>query len=431
MGSKMSKNKESVLSSQELENWVAQGKMPPNLDEPGLAHLEKMIQQITEIQKSKKKGASQEDLLSLLNTDHEKTNFEEVEKGLAFYRYVIENKDILKRVITGDKKKFSKFRQSGHLTDQTLKYSDPNKQQLSLFDSLDIETEEKIKKSEIEIKAEGIRLSPAEDKILKALSRLVHEKSGNLLNNPQNSLSNKDPNFQMSSYGGKEQQAMAPVLKISPAELYKAYLDRNDYSGEEIKFIKKTLYDLSQKKFLIIYDRKRQEKGKKVTDRIEDFQNLIKIMSYIEGLSDTELKKLDEGDTVIREKRGELIIGLNPIFIDQISTKYIEYPSDINKRTTIAAGGHKSVTESMIILRDYMLREMSAGRYRPEINEEKLPYVLHLEGYIKRRKKKQIAERIAGAINAVKNLGIIKDVEITTGAEGQLKYIFILNSDFE
>lgn len=370
--------KKEELSLKEFKNLISEGKVPQNLDSAAIERLEKLVRQMSELD---------------------------------------------------GKKKLTKFRQSGHLIDQTLKYKDSNKHP-SLFDMLDIETREKIVDAKIEVKAEGIRLSAAEDKILKALSKLIYEKQSSTLNSGDYSSINNS-NFPLCAYGGREQKASAPILRISPASLYKAYLDRDDYSGDDIKYINKVLYELSQKKFLIIYDRKRTENGKKVTDRIEEFQNLVKIMSYIEGLTESELNNLDSADSNIREKRNELIIGLNPIFVDQINTKYIEYPSDINKRTTIAAGGHMCVTESIIILRDYMLREISAGRFRAEINEEKLPYILHLDGYIKQRKRKLVAERTQSAINAVKNLGIICDVEKVVGSDGQQKYVFSLNNSFE
>jgi hypothetical protein len=407
------------INSEDLKKWINEGSLPSNLDQSSLVQIEKIIQQIRE------NNATAEDVLLLLANGN-KNSLEEIEKGLKFYKFINENKN---SIIWNEKSKPTKFRQAGHLTDQTLKYKE---QQLTFFDLLTPETKEKISDAKIEIKTEGIRLTPSEDRLVKALSKLVHEKCINLvMSNPDYSVSTPDSNFQLSSYGGNEQKARAPTLRISPAELYKAYLDRDKYSGEEIKFIKKLLEELSQKKFLIQYDRKRQVKGKTVTDRIEDVQSLIKIMSYIEGLSDSELKKLNEGDTQIREKKGELIIGLNPIFLDQINTKYIEYPSDISKRTAIAAGGHLCVTESIIVLRDYMLREISAKRFRSEINEENLPYILRLDGYIKRRKKKQIEEKTSNAIQAVMNLGIIQGFEKVTGANGQQKYVFTLNNEFE
>ncbi|HLB52485.1 MAG TPA: hypothetical protein VJK48_02105, partial [Chlamydiales bacterium] len=88
-----------------------------------------------------------------------------------------------------------------------------------------------------------------------------------------------------------------------------------------------------------------------------------------------------------------MIIALNPLLTDQINSKYVEYPSDINKRMVIAAGGHRLVTESMIALRDYLLRELSARRFQPEINEEKLFLILKLEKYLKSKRKKLIQQR--------------------------------------
>jgi hypothetical protein len=409
----MATKKASGLSPKNLKQALSQGNISDYLDESDLNTLENIILEIKE-KKIKKNDAPE------YNSTHQRKN-DVKEKKLQF---IVDNQDLLQQALLNGKKK--KFRQSGHLTDQTLKYKHPSSRQMSLFDVLSNETVEKIQETKFEVKAEGIRLTPPEDRILKALCRLLHEKCDTL----SEEFDPNDGAFQLCPYG-KDQKAKAPILRISPSELYKAYLDRLDYSGEEIKFIKKTLNDLSRKMFLIIYDRKRTVKNKTVTDRIEEFQPLVKIMSFHEGLSDAELKKLEAGDQNIRDKRGELIIGLNPIFIDQIGSKYIEYPSDINKRTTIAAGGHLHVTESIIVLRDYMLREISANREQAEINEDRLPYLLHLEGYLKRRRKKQVQERITKAIDTVKNLGIIKDFKCVIGSKGQSKYIFFLNKDFE
>ena len=377
----------------------------PNIDQSSLEHLEQMIR----------------DGETALDP-------EALEKLKACYRFIVENKDSSDKSSIVSQRYSTKFRQSGHLIDQTLKYKNASKQ-LTLFDLLD-ETKEKIGDSLVEVKALGIRLSASEDKMLKALSKILYERQNPILNSGNFKNANSQ-DFPFCSYGGKEQKAAAPILRISPATLYKAYLDSDDYSGADIKFINKTLFELSRKVFLIVYDRKRTENGKKVTDRIEDYQSLVKIMSYIEGLSESELEALESGDTLIREKKNELIIGLNPIFVDQINTKYIEFPSDINKRTTIAAGGPNLVSDSTVILRDYMLRELSAGRLQAEINEESLPLLLRLDRYIEQRKKSLVAKRISSAINTVKNLGIISSFKIIPGADGQKKYVFTLNKNFE
>ena len=200
-------------------------------------------------------------------------------------------------------------------------------------------------------------------------------------------------------YGEADQKARSAFLRIKPAELYKEYLGEDTYSGKEIVNIKNILYGLSEKKFLLIYDRKRKVKNGKNTenrtDRIEEFQNLLKIVSYIEDMTDQEVRSLEQGGSEVREQKGELIISLSPLLTDQINSKYVEYPTDINQRTMIASGGHLHVTESINALRDYMLREISGKRYKCEINADKLPYILKLENYIKSHKK-LINERVNG-----------------------------------
>jgi hypothetical protein len=122
---------------------------------------------------------------------------------------------------------------------------------------------------------------------------------------------------------------------------------------------------------------------------------------------------------------------LNPIFTDQIDKKFIEYPEDTNRRLVIAAGGHKKVTASMSRLMDYLLRDISAKRYRSEINEDKLPYMLGLEKYIEQRQKKKLQERIEKDIQANINLGIILSVEKRPNTTGGLKWVFHLNKDYD
>lgn len=326
------------------------------------------------------------------------------------------------------------YRQSGHFIDRKLEYDDPNSNAPSFFDLISLETKEKIEHANIEIKTFGIKLSPAEDKLINAILKLLHDKSEhNDIQSPGYYGGNE--NGELINYGGNNQQAKSPWLRIRPTELYKEYLGTDDYSGKDILNIKNILHGVSEKKFLILYDRKRKVKMGKTTenrtDRIEDFQNLIKIISYIEDLTDKEIASLDSGSDDVRKQKGELIIALNPLLTDQINSKYVEYPTDINRRTVIASGGHLQVTESILALRDYMLRELSAKRFKPEINADKLPYVLKLDKYVKSYRKKIIADRINAAIKAVIQIGIILNFSIVEGSAGQQKYIFSLNSEFQ
>ena len=328
-----------------------------------------------------------------------------------------------------------KVRHSGHLVDQKLKYNDPSKtqSQLTIFDARSPALHGDVER--YSIKYEGIRFSPSEERLVTAIYTLLKEKS--------ESKDVTSEKFYKGNYEGTEivfggVQVKPACLFISRAELYKAYLGSAEYSGRDIKDIDATIVSLSNKKFLMKYDRERRVhtgKGKKTeirTDRIEEVQSLIKVLTHIPDLSEKEVRELDYGGEIIKKRKGELIIALNPILTDQINSKYVEYPKDINRRTVLAAGGHpQSVSVAINTLRDYLLRELSAKRYRPEINIEKVPYMLKLDNYAAQNRKKQIKENIKRAIETSKSLGLLREAEITTGAEGQLKYIFVLNPDFE
>lgn len=329
-------------------------------------------------------------------------------------------------------KKIPKYRQSGHLVDEKLKYS-KSSQPSDIFDLLSPETKQKIEDSEIEVKAEGIKLTPPENKMVHALNRILHEKSQT--KNPKSDDfygGNAQP--QQVPYGQNQEQKAA-VIKCKLSELIKAYMGKDTYSGADVSFISQTLYQLEAKKVLIRYERKKRIKnGSKeevLTDRIEDFQSLIKIIIFMPNLTSEEKERLDSGDNSIRNSKGEIVIALNPIFTDQIDTKFIEFPIDTNRRLVIAAGGHNKVTSSMQTLMEYMARELSAKRYKTEINEETLFYVLGLEKYVKQNRKKLLQERIKKDVHVMKNMGIVLEAEKKPNSTGGVKWIFHLNKDYE
>jgi hypothetical protein len=327
--------------------------------------------------------------------------------------------------------KFKKNRLSGHLVDEKLKYK--SLEIPSLFDRLMPETIQKIEDSKLEVKVEGIRLTPPENKLVLALNFILHEKSQNKNPKADDFYSGNLPS-QIVPYG-IDQEKKAAVLKFKPAELYKAFMGKEDYSGADIQYINNVLQQLESKKVLIKYDRiKKIKNGKRIetlTDRIEDFQSLIKIISFIPDLTTEEKEMLDKGDNSIREAKGEMVIALNPIFTDQIDTKFIEIPADTNRRLVIAAGGHNKVTSSMHTLMEWMLRDLSAGRTTREFNEENLPYALGLENYLQQGRKKKLNDRITKDIQAMTNMGILLEVSKQPNSTGGMKWLFRLNADYK
>ena len=331
--------------------------------------------------------------------------------------------------------KSEKIRASGHYFDNKLKCAKPNSQQVTIFDVLSPKTKEKIEKVDYEVSVVGIHLTPPQNRLVTALTKLLYDKSEH--NDPFSVgfYSGNYTSIPIHNYGGSGEPIEAPVIKIKPTELYKSYLDADQYSGADIKYIRGLVKELDQKKFLIRYDRKKHinKDGKleKLTDRVEDFQSLIKVINFIPDLTEEEIENLNAGQREIAEKRGVYIIALNPILIDQIATKYVEFPKDIEKRTVIAAGGHHRVTEAIIAFRDYMLRELSAKRIKCEIDEENLLYTLKLQNFLKRREPTRARKKMADAIQVSQKLGLISSFNLIKGKKGQAKFEFELNPFFE
>lgn len=330
--------------------------------------------------------------------------------------------------------KVPKVRQSGHFVDSKLKYNYPakNQDQPSLFDRLSPELQGEVAKEEI--KYEGIRLTPAEDRLVNALYSLLKEKSETKDADSEKFYKGNYETSELVPFG--KEQVKPTHVRIVPAELYRAYLGNDNYSGKEIRDIRKTLDALTDRRFLMIYDRTRTvQVGKRTEtriDRIEMFKRLVAVVKATWDMTPDEAARLSQGDERVRDRKGELIIALNPILTDQINSKWVEYPQDINRRTIIAAGGdHRKVTEAINTLRDLCLSELSKGRNEFERNAERLPWLLKLDNYVKQGRKKLLGEAIEKAVTACKNLGLILDVTTGTGAEGQIKYTFKLNPNFQ
>jgi hypothetical protein len=321
--------------------------------------------------------------------------------------------------------KVGKYKRSGHLTDQMLKYTYPkdNKGQPSLFDSLENTTKEAIETVggvEVTEIVEGIKLSPSETKLIDCLCKLLHENSQTFEPKKQNYYSG-NKGLELVEYGG-DKNTPAPKLAFTLYELTKEYKAGEYVGGKDIDNVKQILRELDEKKFLLSYVETTKTKGGgRVVNKIEDFRKLIHIVK----ISQTEFNKED----IELSKTEETIIILNPIFRRQIDSKFILYPNDINKRTIIAYGSH-NLSEITLRLRDYLIRELSSKRYKPEINLDKLYYLL-AEKWMRESRKAKVKQYTEKALETVKTLGLIETYQITTGATGEPKVIFTLNKDWE
>ena len=316
-----------------------------------------------------------------------------------------------------------KFKRSGHLTDQILKYTYPkdNSSQLSLWDVLKDETKTDIEVAGVELTqvVEGIKLSPSETKVIDCLCKLLHENSQSLEPKKEGYYTgNLSP--ELVEYG--DGKTSAPKLAFTLYELTKEYKGGEAISGKDVENVKQILTELNSKQFLIRYtETTKGKKGEWIKKEYEAFRRLINIdratLSY--GVGDIE-----------QYKKTETVILLNPIFRRQIDSKFILYPNDINKRTIIAYGSH-NVSDIALRLRDYLLKELSLKHYKPEIMLDRL-YYLVAEKWMRESRKKKVKEYTEKALEVAKKLGLLENFKIERAkTTGEPKVVFTLNKDFE
>jgi hypothetical protein len=318
--------------------------------------------------------------------------------------------------------KKGKFRRSGHLTDQILKYNYPKDRQPSLFDNLQSETLKDIEVAGVEVAeiVEGIKLSPSETKVIDCLCKLLHETSQTSDAKKEDYYSG-NTGYELVEYG-RDKNTPAPKLAFTLYELTREYKGGEYVAGKDIENVKQILTELDSKRFLLSYvETTRKKDGGRIERKIEDFRKLIHIVK----ISQTEYNKED----IELSKKEETVILLNPIFRRQIDSKFILYPNDINRRTIIAYGSH-NLSDIALRLRDYLMRELSSKRYQPEITLDKLYYLL-AEKWMRESRKKKVKEYTEKALETVKALGLLLSYEIKTASTGEPKVVFNLNKEWE
>jgi hypothetical protein len=360
--------------------------------------------------------------LNLINSAQEKLFKIKQEELRIKEQELLKKEEELKKREKEVGKKGGKYKRSAHLTDQILKYNYPKDRQPSLFDKLQSDTLKDIEEAGVQVSeiVEGIKLSPSETKVIDCLCKLLHETS-------QNSDAKKEDyysgniGYELVEYGG-DKNTPAPKLAFTLYELTREYKGGEAISGKDVENIKQILTELDSKRFLLSYvETTRKKDGGRIERKIEDFKKLIHIVK----ISQTEYSKED----IELSKKEETVILLNPIFRRQINSKFILYPNDINRRTIIAYGSH-NLSDIALRLRDYLIREISSKRYQPEINLDKLYYLL-AERWMRESRKKKVKEYTEKALETVKALGLLISYEIKTASTGEPKVVFTLNKDWE
>jgi hypothetical protein len=341
---------------------------------------------------------------------------------------VIEENEKLKKKLQKLEKQLDKkekkgsYNVSGHLIDQRLKYNYPKEGALDLFSHLQESTIQKIEErgersSEV---VWGIKLDPAETKVVDTLCKMLHKKSQNLEPKEDNYYTG---NKKAVVVKNKEENILAPKLGFTLYEFTKEYLDTDrKIGGKDIENAIEVLTRLSSKSFLVKYKEESSIRGGGT--RIKEIELFEKIIN-LPTLRQTDYSK--EGIEI--SKKEEKLVILHPIFRSQIDSKFIKYPADINSRTALAYGS-QNVSLITINLRDYLMRYLSTKTYTPQIMAEKLYYQV-AEKFMKESRKTRVKKDLEKAIQSLLKLELLKSYEIQPSkTTGEPMYIFTINKDF-
>ena len=306
---------------------------------------------------------------------------------------------------------------SGHFVDQSLLNESYKREiggQIPLFRSiLNVMLKNDIEEDNTAgLIVAGLNLDRNEDKLVSAIMRLLYKKSDGKEwgNNPSD----------RQSYGGQIKDY--PKLLIKPRQLYKEYTGKDNPSGREVEIVNKYLVKLSTKKRLLIYKRTYIENKKKKIDRVEAYQPLITYYKGYKGLTPEEDAKIDKGEGY-RGEKDLLLITLSPIFIDQIDSKKIFFPMDMEEQYIEAVGGNKNkVTELIRSLHKNILTMKSGTQYPyKEINELKVIYQGGLQKEYKKNKGR-VETKVEEAFKAMVKMKAISKYEKLTNGKGEPKY---------
>ena len=315
------------------------------------------------------------------------------------------------------------FRKSRHLSSQVLKYDTAKSPQRGIFEDLSSDTKDEILKhrGSLETMVEGIRLSPAEMKLVDTLCKLLHHRS-------QREDPKKDSYYQgdgepasLRKYGDSREQM--PSLALSLYEVAQEYKGGDAISGKDAQNVLEILRGLAERKFLIRYTAKEYRDTKRTETSIETYGNIL-------SLPTLEAKEYDLSSGALLSSKKEVLVWLSPIFRHQIDSNFITVPNDITKRTALAYGSH-NVSEATLRLRDVLLQEMSFGKATYTVSQEKL-YERLAEKMMKEGRRKLVGEHVQKAIETVQRLGLLWSWELSPSEKtGELLYRFTLNPEFQ
>ena len=413
-----------VYDSKEVENWARDGEIPKELAEHHFESIRKHTDLMEKLQRQFGPNPTPEQRLLFFQDFFANESKETLDKEI---KYTIEFQEFLEKHwerLAGIIPAAQRIRQSRDLVDNKFP---------SELEPLNLS------KDETETSIEPLHLTEAEDRLVLTLCQLLGKKSERWRqDSPDYYMGNHEPG--LVELDGQE--IATARLILTEYELAKEYYGHTNFNSDHLTHLRQTYYGLADKNFSLVFTKSKKKSGTTTYDRFRTRMPL-----YFVGLLDKDLTKRECGSIVgsaIHETKTKLIFRLNPIFTRDIAQRYIEFPEDLHIRMTKtkAAGRRGRLGQPAHLLRDYLLRELSAGnRGRRnkdkdgniifERDEEKLIALLGLQKKWNEGRKTRVRTYLQKTFNIFLELGLLKSVDRIEGAKGQVKYKFTMFAGFK
>lgn len=416
------------FSSGEVEQWARDGKMPRDLAESHLKKIDEHVSLMRTVRERFGPNYTSDQFVEVLR--EMRANFtqddldREIKDTVAFQDFLEKNWDRLSGVVDAAQK----IRQSRDFVDNKF----PS--ELAISNSSG---------KGGELSTQPLQLAEAEDKLVFTLCQLLAKKSERWDESSSGFYLGNHPPGEYKLDGERVSTAR---LLISPYELAREYYGRTDFGKDNLDHLLNTATELAGKRFHFALTQEVPQapgkRGRPTFNRIRAQMPLFELVLVDENLTEVERDTIS-GDAV-HETKTKLLFRLNPIFTRSIAKRFIEFPVDLHIRMarTKAAGRKGRVGEHTNLMRDYLMRELSAcragnrpksesGNFTIERNEDKLVTILGLDTEWRQGRKSRVRGYIQKSASIFTEIGLVVRLDEAEGSKGQRKYVFHLNPDFK
>jgi hypothetical protein len=323
-----------------------------------------------------------------------------------------------------DKKPRKSYRLSSHLSEQIVKGP-----QLSLFEQAlqEVSSEPASKKIYLDLNTNEQMVVLALGKALHLLSQTDSPEA------PDYYMGNRDeiPQIHQTPTETKhpvvkdDEYTTLPVPQImtSTQMVAREYMGGVAPSGADKRTVEKLLRNLATRHFKISYVKKstlKDRHGKPVIreQAVAQKRPLIFIDTYTD-------KRTPEGGPSQEKKK--LLVTFNPVFIDEIQTKYSEFPEDYIKRLRENWPG-RTIPKVLLQLGLYLNQVRSGRNNNLEPHEIYIPNLMNkLDPANYKIRKTQTVEQVQACLDCCIKCGFISSWKKGPGATGELKYFIYIN----